>query len=367
LVTEAPFGGPSEHAPPFAILSAVDLSSAKPESGSAAAAVAGPDGSVYVLLTSPDPPARFRLATVTAGQDLRSVSVPRMRQVWDLHLLPDGRVAIGGWFQPPERGYGFTVVDPVSGYVRTFPVIPFEEGTAIAAGRSALSLDGATLYMFVGTRIDYRYTDLLFAVDAASGRFRAGRDLFEELRGLSERGIGPYAAGLVPRGAGGVTLAFAGVPPDEHTDVAVPMLLDYDADLAPVGQRVSAAVEPVEETPAAAAGGQGTLFVTVNGRGDEWLVASPAGDAAATPVLTLLPRGFDYSFVVDRAERWIALPGLDGVRVVDLATGDARAVSVACAGGYPARYLAPGQNGTVLALGACADGQDRLPMLWILG
>src|SRR5689334_7819939 len=59
LVAEAPVGGRSEHAPPFAILAAVDLSAATPESGSASAAVAAPDGSVLVLLTSPDPPARF--------------------------------------------------------------------------------------------------------------------------------------------------------------------------------------------------------------------------------------------------------------------------------------------------------------------
>jgi hypothetical protein len=221
LVAEAPIGGPSEHAPPFSILSAVDLSAVAPEAGSGAAAVAGPDGTVFVLLTSPVPPARFRLATVGPRDGgtglLRSVPVPRMREVWGMHLLPDGDVAVGGWFQPADRGYGFTVVDPVSGYVRTFPVIAAEDGTSIAVGRTALSLDGTVLYLFVGTRIDFRYTDLLFAVDAASGRFRAGRDLFEELRGLSERGVGPYAAGLVPRGAGGaggVTLAFAGIPPD---------------------------------------------------------------------------------------------------------------------------------------------------------
>jgi hypothetical protein len=375
LVAEAPIGGPSEHAPPFAISAAVDLSPAAPESAStsvsATAAVAGPDGTVFVLLTSPDPPTRFALVTVGPRDGglgvLASVSLPRMRQVWGMHLLPDGEVAVGGWFQPAERGFGFTLVDPVSGYVRTFPVIPFEDGTSTAGGHTALSLDGTVLYLFVGTTVGFRATDLLFAVDAATGQFRAGHDLFDELRGLSERGIGRTAAGLVPRRAGGVTLAFAGLPPDEHTDVAVPMLLAYGPDLLPVSARVSVEAGQLAVTPAAAGGGRGTVFVVVSGRGRDWLLAAPDTDGPADPGLTLIPRGFAFRFVVDPGERWIALPGLDGVRAVDLATGDARSVPVGCARGYPARYLAPGPDGTVLALGACADGQDRIPMLWVLG
>ena len=32
-----------------------------------------------------------------------------------------------------------------------------------------------------------------------------------------------------------------------------------------------------------------------------------------TPVLSLLRRGFTFSFVVDPTEQWMAMPGLDGV------------------------------------------------------
>lgn len=383
-VTEAPYGEPPEQAPALRLLDSVDLSpAADGPSAFAAAAAPGPDGSAYVLVTTPDSASPHRLATVSAGDGSAggsggmavadAVPVPGMRLIWGLHPLPDGTVAVSGWFQPADRGFGFTVVDPRAGAggarrpVRVVEAVPHEEGTGSAYGSSALSADGRTLYLFVGTTVGYRSTDLLVAVDAATGEFRAGRDLLDDTRGRSMRAIGRFAAGLVPRPAGGVVLAFAGTPPAGR-EVPVPTLLAFDAELSPVAYRLPGGSGATGETLAVTAGAGGSVLVAVSGEQEEWLLTGDDGTGATTRMLELLPRGFDYSFVVDPAQRWVLLPALDGVRAVDLAGGQARTIGLDCGMGSPARLLTAGSGAVAaLAVGECARGADRVPTLWAFG
>ena len=64
-----------------------------------------------------------------------SVPLPRVEDVWGLHLLPDGAVAVTG---RPGDGYGLEVVDPATGAVRTTTLAPTSERTdAESAGRRA--------------------------------------------------------------------------------------------------------------------------------------------------------------------------------------------------------------------------------------
>jgi hypothetical protein len=382
-VSEASYGTDPGRAPALAVLDTVDLSpAAEGTSAFATAAVPGPDGAAFVLVTSPGAEEPHRLATVAARADggrgvVGSVPVPDMRLIWGVHALPDGTVAVAGWLQPAERGFGFTVVDPDLGgdpgtgrtprAVRTIVAIPHEEGTASAYGHSALSPDGSTLHLFVGTTVGFRATDLLVAVDVATGEFRAGRDLFADTRGRSTRSIGRYAAGLVPRPDGGVVLAFAGAPPGER-EVPVPMLLTYDADLTPVAFQEPGGQGATGETLAVATGGGGTVFVAVSARSEEWLLTGEPGTGATTRALELVPRGFDYAFVVDPSESWLLLPAVDGVRAVDLASGAARTLGLDCGMGSPARYLTAAPDGvSALAVGQCARGSDLVPTLWTIG
>jgi hypothetical protein len=254
----------------------------------------------------------------------------------------------------------------VSGDIRDIPVISAEDSTSSAAGHSAVSADGRTLYLFVGTTVDYRHSDLLFAVDAATGEFRAGHDLFDETRTTSERGVGRFAAALLPRPEGGVVLVFGAVAPAGDGD-PVPTLLAYDADLQPAGSRHASGRRPFGETAAATTDASGTVYAAMEFHEGDWLLEA-APDGPVRRVLELADRYIAYSFVVDPAGRWLLLPAQDGVRAVDLATGAARGISVGCATGYPARYLYPGTaDVAALVIGACPNRAQRIPMLWIIG
>ena len=120
--------GPPVEAPPaprqrFAVRAAVDLSPAVPGgAATATAAVGSPDGGAYVVLSTPELDRPHYLATVarTGGgyAVTGSVPIPRLRPVWDVHVLANGRVLVSGQFRGDRPGYGFLSVDPARGKVR---------------------------------------------------------------------------------------------------------------------------------------------------------------------------------------------------------------------------------------------------------
>ncbi len=344
---KGPVGGPAvspsvEAAPAprplFAVRAAVDLSPAVPGgTASATAAVGSPDGGAYVVLSTPDLDVPHYLATVarTGGgwAVTGSVPIPRLRPVWDVHVLENGWVLVSGQFRGDRPGYGFLSVDPAGGEVRRTEVIPFEEGTELASGASVLSPDRETITLFLSSFTDGRQLDLLMSADASDGRIRGGRDLSEEVRAVSETGVGPWSTWLFARPDGGVDLVFDAYPPGVGID-GVPTLLRYDRDLEPVGDPVPVTgAADAARLRAAAAVPDGTVFVRVEvPDGTRLIELSPTG-TSSTRWLDLPGPADDDALLVDPAQGWALVPAARGARVVDLAAGGSTPVDVGCTPG----------------------------------
>src|SRR6478672_5225619 len=266
--TGPPAGGPPSAGPIRTVAAAVDLTPAAPGILSRARlAVAAPDGGAYVVLGPDGDGPSQRLGTVrpTAGgyRVTRSVPIPLL-EVWGLHLLADGRVALTGPLDPTgdaPTGYGFAVVDPATGAARTTAIVAFGPPPALATGRSALSRDGRTLFLFLSVVAGSVKQKRLVAADALTGVVLSDRDLSNDVAGASREIAGHDVAGLVPRPGGGVTLVLDATP-DATRPERIPTLLTYDATLRPVGEpvRVTSAAEAAQ-TQAVAGGVDGTVFL----------------------------------------------------------------------------------------------------------
>ena len=190
------------------------------------AAVAAPDGGAYVLLSPADRDLPQSLVTVGADFSIAgSVPLPRVEDVWGLHLLPDGAVAVTG---RTAEGYGLEVVDPATGAVRTTTLAPAGARTDAESGRSTMAPGSSTLYLFLTVQSGDGGREELFAVDAASGQVLADRDLADDVAAASQYPVGRQLAGLVARPGGGATLVFDASPTEVAED-RIPTLLTYDA------------------------------------------------------------------------------------------------------------------------------------------
>jgi hypothetical protein len=266
-----PADGPPSLGPLTTLRGSVDLTVAIPGYFShAEIAVGAPGGGAYVVV-SPDQPGPASQQLVTVGPSgggfavTRGVPIPPLNDVVGLHLLADGTLAITGRLQPesPRGGYGFAVVDPVTGTTRTTTVVPSGTAAASAFGRSALGPDGRTLYLFVSVITSPSTHERLFAVDTATGQVLAERDLAADIVAASRSPAGHEAAGLVARPTGGVTLVFD-ASPDRTRRERIPTLLTFDARLDPVGGPVGVTtLAEGAETQAVAAGTDGTVFLVV--------------------------------------------------------------------------------------------------------
>jgi hypothetical protein len=352
------------------LLAAVDLSPAVPGvPTTAAAAVGAPDGGAFVLLSPPDPAVPHYLATVArtgSGYAVTgSVPVPRLRPIWDLHVLADGTVLVSGQFRGEEPGYGFLSVDPAGGEVRATVVIPFEDGTDLAFGSSVLSPDGETVTLFLSSFVDGRRLDLLMSAATSDGRILGGRDLFEEVRAVSESGIGPWSTWLFARPDGGVTVVFDAYPPGAGI-LGVPTAVRYDERLEPVGGPVALTREAASAQLRAVAGApDGTVIARVEARARNWLLSLAPAGSSGTQLLDLGGRDADDAIVVDPALGWLLLPAAGGARVIDLATGGSAPVDLGCP--VEVAQLLPGRGAaSALILGRCDTPGGGHPTLWVL-
>jgi hypothetical protein len=370
------YDGPPEDGPPSAgplgtVLAAVDLTAVAPGDFSRVeAAVAAPDGTVHVVLSPVNSSRPPRLGTVSHGQVTGSVELSRVDDVWGMHQLPDGTVAVSGALRSTDgrrEGYGTAVVDPETGSARITVLVAYTGKTRFSFGRSALSPDGRTLFFFVSTVTAAGSQERLFAMEPANGDVPFGIDLAADIAAASAAPAGHELAGLVPLLDGGVTLVLD-ASPDVTRPERIPTLLTYDVLLQRVGDpvRVTSLSERAQ-TQAVAAGADGTTFLVVSVGDGAWVLAVPPRGGAGPVLVQLDDHFYDYALVVEPAQVWGLLPAPDGARAVDLTTGElSDQIDVGCPG-QDVRGMFPGAGATALLVGECNAPRTRTQMLWILG
>jgi hypothetical protein len=346
------------------VRAAVDLTPATPGVfARVVSAVATPDGGAYVLLSPVDRDVPQSLVTVRGDAIAGAVPLPRVEDVWGLHLLADGPVVVTG--RLAHEGYGQRVVDPATGAVRTTVVVPAQDGEVSAVGRSALLAGSATLYLLASVEDDDGTRDLLAAVDLASGRVVADRDLGEDVAVASRYPMGGQLGGLVARPGGGVTVVFDASPTEVAED-RIPTVLTYDADLDPVGEpvRVTDLAEGAE-TQAVASGADGAVFLVAAVRDGAWVLGVPDGGGAG-PLLAQLPDHiYSYALAVEPAQVWAVLPAATGALALDLTSGETRPLAVGCGPRLDVRNLYPVVGGALM-IGECDAPREDTQLLWFL-
>ena len=371
-----PTDGPPSSGPVTTVRAAVDLTSVAPAAFSSVEyAVAAPDGSVYVALSPVGSSHAPRLGTVrrTGGGYAVTGSVPMtgVDDLWGMHLLADGTVAVTGSLRTAaghRAGYGVAVVDPAKGTLRTTVVEPTTGKTRFAFGRSALAPDdGRTLYLFVSTVTVAGSRERLVSFDSTTGAILDDRNLAPDITLASASPAGHELAGMVPLPHGGVTLVVDATL-DPTRPERIPTLLTYTPWLEPVGEpvRVTSLSERAQ-TQAVAGGIDGTTFLVVSVDEGAWLVAVPPTGGAGPVLVQLADHDYDYALVVEPAQVWGLVPAREGARAVDLTTGEVREpVDVGCPG-RDIRAIFPGSKGVgALVIGVCDAPRTRTQMLWIL-
>jgi hypothetical protein len=289
-----------------------------------------------------------------------------MDDVWDVHRLDDGTVVVSGQVRTGDgAAAGFQTVDPRTGAVGTHVVVPYGPGTVSGAGRSALG--GGTLYAVLTVQVGDDVRERLFALDPRTGAVLAERDLTDDVAAASRVPMGRQLAGLVARPGGGATVVFDASPTDVETD-RIPTLLSFDPALRPDGGAVRATdLAEGAETQAVTAAPDGTVFLLVEVDEGGWVLAIADGGGAGPLLAQVADRIYTYALVVEPAQRWALMPAAEGVRAVDLTTGELRGpVPFGCSPRLDVRALAPAPDGA-LVIGECDTPREDTQLLWLIG
>jgi hypothetical protein len=365
------YGGPPTDAPASAgpltrVSAAVDLTPATPGLfARVVSAVATADGGAYALLSPADREVAQSLVTVRGGAIAATSPLPRVEDVWGMHLLADGSVLVSG--RLGEGGYGLRTVDPATGAVRTTVVVPAGRDDVSVVGRSALLDGAATVYLFVSVESGDGTREVLAAVDVASGQVVSDRDLGEDVAAASRYPVGRQLAGLLARPGSGATLVFDASPTDVAED-RIPTVLTYDAELEPVGEPVRATdLAEGAETQSVTGAADGTVFLLVAVRDGAWILGVPDGGGAGPVLAQLEDRIYGYALAVEPAQVWAVLPAPTGALAVDLTTGETRGpLPVGCAPRLDVRNLYPAPGGALM-IGECDTPREDTQLLWFLG
>jgi hypothetical protein len=364
------YGGPPADAPASAgpltrVSAAVDLTPATPGLfARVVSAVATPDGGAYALLSPADREVAQSLVTVRGGAIAATAPLPRVEDVWGMHLLADGSVLVSG--RLGDSGYGLRAVDPATGAVRTTVVVPAGRDDVSVVGRSALLDGAATVYLFVSVESGDGTREVLAAVDVASGQVVSHRDLGEDVGAASRYPVGRQLAGLLARPGGGATLVFDASPTDVAED-RIPTVLTYDAELEPVSEPVRATdLAEGAETQSVTGAADATVFLLVAVRDGAWILGVPDGGGAGPVLAQLEDRIYGYALAVEPAQVWAVLPAPTGALAVDLTTGETRGpLPVGCAPRLDVRNLYPAPGGALM-IGECDTPREDTQLLWLL-
>jgi hypothetical protein len=361
--TGAPADAPASLGPLTRLRAAVDLTPATSRFARSVAVAPAEGGGAHVVMNPID--AELPQQLVRIGPDLAvagAVPIPPVVDVWSVHELDDGRVAVVGLLSA-EQGYGVALVDPASGAATTTVVAPFAAGTV--AGGSALT--GATLYQFISRGTADGASEQLVAVDLGTGSVLARRNLGDDVAAASLAPIGKQLAAVLPRPDGGVVLAFDASPTEVLED-RIPTLLTYDAQLELVGDpvRVTDLAEGAE-IQAVAGSPDGTVFLLVEVREGGWILAVPDSGGAGPVLAQLADRVYDYALSVEPAQQWALLPTPDGAQAVDLGTGElGGTLSLGCEPRLDVRDIVSTTDGALL-IGECDTPREDTQMVWFAG
>ena len=209
--------------------------------------------------------------------------------------------------------------------------------------------------------------EALLAVDVATGRVLAERDLADDVAAelhLPRRRPGRRAP---PAPGGGATLVFDASPTEVPED-RIPTLLRYDAELQPV-RGLDAGDRPVRGCGDPVGGrdrrrARCSCWPPVED--GSWLLAVPDGGGAGPLLAQLDDRVYGYALTVEPAQVWAVLPSPVGVRAVDLTTGEALGpLGFECYRRLDVRALYPAEDGAI-AIGECDSPRADTQLLWFL-
>jgi hypothetical protein len=325
---------------------------------------AAPDGGARVVLIDPD--AVYSVAAVDETGAWSTVEdLPQLWGVSSVGGAPDGTLVVTGSVETAggDHGPGTMVITPaaeVSTSLLGEEVDPPDSYDV----RSALSADGATLYVTVqegpGARV--------LAVDPADGEVTAVADV------AVDGGQEVLVRDVATSADGDVAVT---VDADTENSTRTAVLVRFTAGLEPAGQ-VVLADEPNTAGPVDFAddGAAYTTVVAEVGGGYETRLLRVAPEADA-PEVVFRRAGHDdvLDLVVDPAGEWAYLAGFSTVPLevtpVQIASGAVGTAVELCAG-YPSgvRDLVLSSDATRLWAGgwcAPADESDSWELVWAVG
>ncbi|MGY1743766.1 MULTISPECIES: hypothetical protein [unclassified Blastococcus] len=335
--------------------------------------VALDDGTYLALMagTSEDDAFLVRLAPGQDGLEVDgTVPLPPMDRETGLHVAADGTVAVFGTVDA-ETGEDL-VFATVAPDADSAEVVDLEHGYGDfppTVGGTALSRDGAVLFVSFGH--DGDVPGRVVAFDTGTGEVVDDVDV--------DPGSGPgehYAGHLALRLDGGVAVLVSAYDEraasggDDDTPRAV--LVEYDADLEPVGEPVTLlpdAVESISRELFVLPGG-GYAAVAVDGVYQSSEIRLVVVRDGAVEQVHELDEVVDLDVVPDDVDLgpgghhlyvpWSGSGGTQGVTTIDLTTGEAVAEVALCDGPGFAATVAVGADGTELvAGGGCGEGDPE--------
>jgi hypothetical protein len=111
------------------------------------------------------------------------------------------------------------------------------------------------------------------------------------------------------------------------------------------------------------------VFLLVEVDDATWVLAVPDRGGAGPVLAQLADRIYDYALVVEPAQVWGLVPAEEGVRAVDLTTGEvAGPLELDCGPNLDVRHVQPADEGVgAVLLGECDDPREDTQMLWLVG
>lgn len=329
------------------------------------------DDGTYLALLAGTTEADAVLVRLSPGQDGLevdgTVALPPFDRESGLHVAADGTVAVFGTADDEETGEDLVFATVAPG-ADTAEEVDLEHGYGDfppTVGGTALSADGQVLYVSFG--YDGDVAGRVVAFDTGTGEVVDDVDV-DPGSGTGEH----YAGHLAVRPDGGVAVLVSaydervGSGADDDTPRAV--LVEYDADLEPVGEPVPLLPDSVESISRElfVLPGGGYAAIAVDGVHQSSEIRLVVVRDGAVEQVHELDEVVDLDVVPDDVDLgpgghylyvpWSGSGGTQGVTTVDVTTGEAVAEVALCDGPGFAANVAVGADGTeLLAGGGCGE------------